>query len=61
MFHDLLTEVSAQKTKADFLVTRDTGFERSFIPINTPEQILDKFEEQGLTFASVDWSSLNLD
>lgn len=60
-FEDALIEVSAQKVGADYLVTRDTRFDRSRVPAQTPEQIIELFKERGLTYAAVDYRSLDLD
>lgn len=60
-FKDALIEVSAQKVDADYLVTRDDGFERSRIPVRNPEQIIEMLKERGLIYEAVDLDSLDFE
>ncbi|MCL1890688.1 MAG: PIN domain-containing protein [Coriobacteriia bacterium] len=60
-FEDALIATSAQKAGADYLVTRDAAFERSLVPAKTPEQIVELFAEQGLSFAEIDLAAVDAD
>ena len=56
-FEDCLIDVAAQKVKADYIVTRDAkGFERSAIPVVSPDQLLGVLEQDlRVTYEEVSW------
>jgi len=55
-FEDCLVSECAKKVKADYIITRNTkDFERSPIPAITPEELLKKFKDQGLTYEVLDF------
>jgi predicted nucleic acid-binding protein len=54
-FEDALIDVAAQKVKADYIVTRDTGFTRAKIPTLTPIQVIALYEERGISYAEFDF------
>ena len=50
-FEDALIEISARKVGVDYLVTRDGRFAQSHVDIKTPRQIIEMFEQRGLSYA----------
>ena len=52
-FEDALIAVSAKKAGADYLITRDKRFNKTLVPIKAPEDIIEMFREQGITYATV--------
>ena len=53
-FEDCLIAVSALKAQADYIITRDArGFERSMVPVQTPEEWLVAMESKGITYTEV--------
>lgn len=53
-FEDCLIALSAVKTSANYLITRDqAGFSRSMVPALSPSEWLNLMEQRGLTYDSV--------
>lgn len=53
-FEDALIDVSAQKVKADYLVTRDAGFSQAQTAVLTPEEVFEMLQQRGLTYAELE-------